>query len=60
MVYHGSAHRFHIISFELALNGALWYTSFEIKQGVRFVLNLPSTGHYGIQHPRGIAMVTSF
>ena len=35
--------------FELALNGALWYSGIKPFPEKGFVLNLPSTGHYGIE-----------
>ena len=39
------------MSFELALNGALWYKNAADDVQTAGVLNLPSTGHYGIRRP---------
>ena len=47
-------------SFELALNGALWYKNAGPIAYCRCVLNLPSTGHYGIRKLKALCPESSF
>ncbi len=60
MVYKMNVANNLLIRFELALNGALWYIHLQFHANRHIVLNLPSTGHYGINYAAVKAARSSF